>query len=220
VSTHNQLSHAQYLREKQNHATAKAQFDAAVAAGLVQIYRAHKELKPCEANDSLIKKYFGVDEAALETQAITVEDFDLGYEQLKSQLAVWSEQEKRDQIESHIMKLLPYMSKDAKDNLHNQYQAKMPNTFGVFAEKAGGWLVSTESMERKLQNLITGKEHEGMSVEELTTEVKEQRTIGGYPPLPSYATKDQIRAYDSETLKKMMRQYGTAQINAVLAQKG
>jgi hypothetical protein len=215
------LNHQQLL-EQQNHATAKAEFDAAVALGLLQIYRSRRELVPCVANDNIIKKYFGVDEVALETQPITVEGFDLGYEQLKSQLAMESEQQKRDRLEKQIFKLLPNMSQDAKDNLHNQYAAKMAShTLSVFDEHAGAWLVKTESMELKLQNLITGKEHEDKTTDELTAEVAKQRTIvGGYPPLAPTITKFQLRMMSVAELKKTIQKFGLQQINQRLAELG
>src|SRR6202040_2841450 len=101
--------------------------------------------------------------------------------------------EKRDWLEKQIMALLPAMSPDAKENLRHQFHATMPShEFAAFGEQAGKYLVSTASMERRLENLRIGKDYEDKTVEELTAEVAQQRTIGGFPPLPSNATKIQI----------------------------
>jgi hypothetical protein len=216
------LNHQQLLEQQQT-ATAKAEFKAAVAQGLLNIYRSHPEIRPCQANDATIKKHFGVDDVAFETEVMTPEAFDHDYENpnsgLRNQLAFWNEQQRRDQIEKQIMALLPVMSPDAKQNLHAQYAAKMPQTtLSVFDETAGKYLISTQSMEAKLERLRVGKDHEGMSTEELTAEVAQQRTIvGGFAPLPSNVTKWQVRLWDVKTLKHMIARHGLVQINAVLA---
>ena len=204
------------LLEREHARVFKAQSDIANAEGLYAIYRAHLEIRPCEANDQIITKYFNGD-------AINIADFDQGwqYESVRKQLglALWSESEKRDALEKQIMKLLPTMSEDAKQNLHHQFQAKMPQSMlGAFDEVAGSWLVKTESMELQLRNLQTGKKYEGFTTQQLTEEVKAKRTIvGDFAPLPSNVTKWQVRLWDVATLKKMMVKHGVQAINEVLA---
>ena len=215
------MSTHQQLLTKERDALAKARFEAAVERGLYLIYKAHPEIRACQANDDAIKKHFGVDDVAFEMEAMTPEAFDHDYGNpnsgLRNRLAMWSEQEKRDWLEKQIFELLPAMSPDAKENLHKQYQAKMPTGFGAFKDAEGKFLISTESMELKLKNLQTGKAHEDKSYKELVEEVAAQKRADGYPPLPSNATKFQIRCWDSATLKRMIHKYGLAQINEVLA---
>jgi hypothetical protein len=56
-----------------------------------------------------------------------------------------------------------------------------------------------------------------VSVDELTAEVAQQRTIGDFPPLPSNVTRFQIRLWGSAKLKRMIKKHGLKSINEVLA---
>ena len=170
---------------------------------MYEIYRAHPEVRNCIANDQIICKHFNGD-------TINLKDFDTdrAYGAM-SGLALWSDEEKRSWLKKQIRSLLPG-SPELKESELRRYDAK--------AQHTGKYLVSTESMERKLENLRIGKDHEEKSVEELTAEVASQRTITGYPPVPATITKMQLRMMSVAELKKAIQQFGLRQINQRLAE--
>lgn len=207
------MNHQQLLEQEQT-AAIKAQAEAEIAQGLWQIYKAHPEIKPCQANDQAIVKHFNGDD-------ITLKDFDHdhGYGVIKG-LALWSDQQKRDHLEKEIMKLL-VASPETKEAMRQRYHSRLPLSAAESASgnHTGPYSITTAAMEEKLSNLRIGKDKGELSHEALVAEVQAQITIGGFPPLPSNTTKYQIRAWDVPALKKMIAKHGLAQINAVLAQQ-
>lgn len=194
------MNHEQIMQQERA-AVAKAEREATVAYWLLKIYQQHPEIRSCQANDDFIIRHFDGEP--------TLEGFNHDYEALIGSLATWSDEEKRSWLKKQIRALMPGSPELVGSELR-RYDAK--------AQHTGKYLVTTESMERKLQNLRTGADKGELSVEQLTEEVKSQRTLTGPSAVPSTITKTQLRMMSAAELKRVIKQFGLKAVNARLAE--
>ena len=201
MNSYKELLHQERL------AARKAEADAAQAKALYEIYEAHRDVTPCDANDAQIIKYFNGDE-------ITLEAFDHSYQNDSTfraklahrtiQQAIKKEETDRVRLIEDILELM-CVSPASTQAVRNQLQTK-----------------PTPELEARLLEIREKLHFQSLPKEELKAvvvshnqsvlESKQRR----YPVIPLDIQSREIKQMTAAELKKLIQTYSSEAVTARL----